>query len=102
MLDGNTYAVVLVDPITGEASAQYYDLGRPVINIWAGEVDGDGQPEIVPSPAGGSQVFVVENDFSLAWQTPIDGEVGLTQGGDVDGDGQAEVIALTTAWDLFC
>ncbi len=74
-----------------------------VIDLWAGDVDGDGRPEIVPSFDSGSNVLVLEDNLKLAWQAHLETEdrVGPVQGGDVDGDGQAEVVALSADWDLF-
>jgi len=76
-------------------------LNLPTIDIWAGDADGDGRPEIAPSPTSGRKVYLFEDDGRQAWQQDINGEVGLVQGGDVDGDGQAEIVVLTTAWELF-
>ncbi|MFQ5856966.1 MAG: FG-GAP-like repeat-containing protein, partial [Anaerolineae bacterium] len=76
-------------------------VAQPVVDVWVGELDGDRQPEIVPSVTNGSDVYIVEHDFNVARSWEIDGEVGLVQAGDVDGDGQAEVVVLSAAWDLF-
>jgi hypothetical protein len=72
-----------------------------VIANWAGDLDGDGQPEIVPSLADSDVVYVFDVDRRLVWQQGIEGGVGLVQGGDVDGDGQPEVVVLGAGWDLF-
>jgi outer membrane protein assembly factor BamB len=80
---------------------RYFKTGQPVVDLWAGDIDGDGLPEILPSLAGDRIVYVLEDDLMPLWTQPIEAEVGLVQGGDVDGDGQAEVVVLGTAWDLF-
>lgn len=78
-----------------------FATGQSVPNLWAGEVDGDGRLEIVPSNAGGHEVDVWKDNFMLAWRHTIEGQVALVQGGDVDGDGRAELAVLTTSWDLL-
>jgi outer membrane protein assembly factor BamB/AAA+ ATPase superfamily predicted ATPase len=94
--DGQVYAL--------DGSGQMYwsfDVGRPVLGIWAGDVDGDGLPEVAPNPYRGGDLLLLENDGHLDWQQHTQGEIGRVQGGDVDGDGQAEVVLLTASWNLF-
>jgi hypothetical protein len=31
---------------------RYFKTGQPVVDLWAGDIDGDGRPEILPSLAG--------------------------------------------------
>jgi len=52
-----------------------------VIANWAGDLDGDGQPEMVPSMAGSDIVYAFDGDRRLVWQQAIDGGAGLVQGG---------------------
>jgi hypothetical protein len=78
-----------------------FDVGRPVLGIWSGDIDGDGQIEVIPSPYRGADLTVLENDGRLAWQQRTEGEIGLVQGGDIDGDGRAEVVLLSASWDLY-
>jgi hypothetical protein len=102
--DGQVYA------LDGDGSAALtksghtrwsFELGRPILGIWTGDVDGDGQLEVIPSPYRGGDLYWLENDGHLAWHQRTEGEIGQVQGGDVDGDGQAEVVLLTASWDLF-
>jgi AAA+ ATPase superfamily predicted ATPase len=78
-----------------------FELGRPILDIWSGDVDGDGQLEVIPSPYRGGDLFWLKNDGRPAWNQHTEGEIGQVQGGDLDGDGQAEVVLLTASWDLF-
>jgi hypothetical protein len=74
---------------------------QPALGLSSGDVDGDGRLEIVPSPAGGSELYLLEENVKIVWQRSIEGEVVMAQAGDVDGDGLAEVIALNDSWNLF-
>jgi outer membrane protein assembly factor BamB len=76
-------------------------MSHLVIANWAGDLDGDGRPEIVPSLADSDVVSVFDGYRRLVWQQGIRRGVGLVQGGDVDGDGQPEVVVLGAEWDLF-
>jgi outer membrane protein assembly factor BamB len=78
-----------------------FQLGRPILDIGTADVDGDGQPEVIPSPYRGGELYLLENDGRLAWQQRTEGEIGLVQGGDVDGDGKAEIVLLSASWDLY-
>ncbi|NJN99882.1 MAG: hypothetical protein HC875_40150, partial [Anaerolineales bacterium] len=98
LLSGNPLSVGVTDSKT--SATRLIDFIRPVIDVWAGEVDGDGRPEIVPSVIG-NLVYVMDSDLSPVWQQAIEGEVRLVQGGDVDGDGLAEIVVLSTSWELF-
>ncbi|GIK41499.1 MAG: hypothetical protein BroJett011_53320 [Chloroflexota bacterium] len=99
LLQGNPVAAGYSDSKTGQVMIGI-TFRQPVIDTWAGEVDGDGRPEIVPSVVGSNLVYVMNDDFSWAWQQPLE-EVRLVQGGDVDGDGLAEIVALSASWGLF-
>jgi hypothetical protein len=93
--DGQVYAL--------DANGQEhwsFDVGGPVLGLWAGDLDGDGQPEILPNPYRGGDLYVLEQDGRLAWQQGTESEIGLVQGGDVDGDGQAEIVLLSASWNL--
>jgi hypothetical protein len=94
--DGQVYAL----DAAGQARWSF-DVGRPVLGFWTGDLDGDGQPEVVPSPLRGGDLYVLEGDGRLAWQQRTEGEIGLIAGGDLDANGQAEVVLLTASWDLF-
>ncbi len=96
-LDGNGSAALSVDRRTRWS----FQLGRPILDIGTADVDGDGKPEVIPSPYRGGELYLLEDDGRLAWQQRTEGEVGLVQGGDVDGDGQAEVVLLSASWDLY-
>lgn len=76
-------------------------MSHPPVAIWAGDIDGDGQPEIAPNPAGGHWVYLYEDSEIPVWKNRLEAEVGLVQGGDVDGDGRAEIVVLTTTGDLL-
>jgi outer membrane protein assembly factor BamB len=102
--DGQIYA------LDGDGSAAFsvgrrtrwsFRLGRPILDIGAADVDGDGQLEVIPSPYRGGNLYLLENDGRLAWHQRTEGEIGLVQGGDVDGDGQAEVVLLSASWNLY-
>jgi hypothetical protein len=80
---------------------RYFKTGQPVVDFWAGDIDADGLPEILPSLAGDSVVYVLRGDLSPLWTQHIQADVSLVQGGDVDGDGQPEVVVLGSAWDLL-
>lgn len=106
----NGYVTVITDVQHGESYYETadisgrlseYEIGRPVIGVWAGEIDGVGRPEVVPSVVGGKEIYVLKDDLQQAWQQSIEGQVGLVQAGDVDGDGKAEVVALSASWDLY-
>jgi hypothetical protein len=101
ILLANDYFLSTWDSETGKAVYHDFPIEQPVVDIWVGEVAGDSQLEIVPSLAGGNQVYVLNKDLQPIWQQSIDGQVGLVQGGDVDGDGQAEIAVLSASWDLF-
>jgi hypothetical protein len=90
----------VVDPRSG-VTLDYMGLGRPVVDVWVGEIDGDGRPELVPTLTGGRDVVVLEDDLFTAWTRQIPDEVGPVRGGDVDGDGRAEVVVLSAAWKLY-
>jgi hypothetical protein len=96
-LDGGGSAAPSVDGRTRWS----FPLGRPILDIGAADVDGDGQLEVIPNPYRGGELYVLENDGRLTWQQGTEGEIGLVQGGDVDGDGQAEVVLLSASWDLY-
>jgi hypothetical protein len=96
-LDGDGSAALSV----GRRARWSFQLGRPILDIGAADVDGDGQLEVIPSPYRGGDLYLLENDGRLAWQQRTEGEIGLVQGGDVDGDGQAEVVLLSASWDLY-
>ncbi len=79
-----------------------YNIGslRPIVSIWTGDVDNDGQAEFVPSFFGGWIVYALKGE-DYAWRTLLESEMALVQGGDVDGDSQPELVVLGTAWDLY-
>jgi outer membrane protein assembly factor BamB len=94
--DGQVYA------LDGSGQMRWsFDVGRPVLGIWAGDVDGDGRPEVAPNPYRGGDLPLLENDGRLDWQQHTRGEIGRVLGGNLDGDGQAELVLLTASWDLF-
>ncbi len=94
--DGQVYA------LDGSGQMRWsFDVGRPVLGLWAGDLDGDGQFEILPNPYRGGELYVLRQDGHLTWQQGTRGEIGLLQGGDVDGDGRTEVVLLSASWDLF-
>jgi hypothetical protein len=96
-LDGDGSAALT----TSRHTRWSFELGRPIFDIWAGDVDGDNQLEVIPSPYRGGDLHLLEEDGRLAWHQRTEGEIGQVQGGDVDGDGQAEVVLLTASWDLY-
>jgi len=104
VVGGSSTGVVYVyDPATSR-TLMTRSIGtqeQTVAELWVGDIDDDARTEIVSRIDGSPYVFVLDDDFSLAWTKRIEGEVGLVGGGDVDGDGQAEVVALSTSWDLL-
>ena len=85
-------------------TTRVWRFGYPAVDVWAGDIDGDGRPELLPSLEGSPGVYVVDDvddEFKVAWTKPVEGEMYLAQGGDVDGDGQAEVVVLNNSWGLF-
>jgi hypothetical protein len=73
----------------------------PRAQLAAGDLDGDGRPEIVAVKNGGTNLLVFEHDGALKWQSPaIDSS---TSGGaaiaDLDADGVPEIIIGKTVID---
>ena len=64
--------------------------------VGVGDVDGDGQPEIVAHGYDSSQVAIWQLNGNAATETPIEGPVAtewvLAAIGDVDGDGTEDLI----------
>ena len=75
-------------------------LAGEVSEVAVGDLDGEGQPEVVVayngfSPRGEpitSGVNVYDGDGQPAWQLPLDVWVPAVATGDLDGDGRAEVL----------
>ena len=65
----------VVDPRSGVTLA-HNDLDRPVVDVWAGDIDGDGRPELVPTFTGGRDVIVVGDDLFPAWTWQIPDQLG--------------------------
>lgn len=68
---------------------------HPVSNIAAGDLDGDGLPEIVTGASGGRDLICFGADGELKWRTEI-GSLVVGWGGpaiaNVDGEGLPEVV----------
>jgi hypothetical protein len=78
-----------------------YSIGslQPIVSIWTGDVDADGQAEIVPSLFGGRAVVALEGQ-SILLRKLAESEVAPVQGGeaDADGDGNLEPEGRGYAW----
>lgn len=67
-----------------------YDLGCMIYDIFTGDVDNDGRPEIVAGTYEG--VYLI--DGGVKWHYPTLGKVLRVYAKDVDGDGKTEIIAM--------
>ncbi len=87
-LRGDTGAEIF--SITDEAQRTH-----PVSNIAAGDIDGDGRPEIVTGKSGGRDLICFEADGSFKWAT-TGGQLVVGWGGpaiaNLDGQGPAEIV----------
>jgi hypothetical protein len=68
---------------------------HPVSNIAAGDIDGDGLPEIVTGKSGGRDLICFESDGTFKWATDT-GQLVVGWGGpaiaNVDGEGLPEIV----------
>ncbi len=107
IIGGDT--IVAIDPAIGGHYATDWQssdtrgmASRPVRDLWLGDLDGDGRPEVLPSVNGGDTIYRLQDtDFDQIWQRSLDTEVGLVQAGNVVGDTPAEIAVLTADWQLI-
>lgn len=83
----DTYGDLLWGPITIQTANI---CSPPAI----GDIDGDGQPEIVV--AGGNEIYAFERDGTVLWQNAVVDQSGASGASlfDFEGDGVAEVVYI--------
>jgi hypothetical protein len=91
-------ALIVCNPDDGSCSERQLTSGRPAVDVAVGDVDGDGNDEVVVALAS-RELVVINLDEPAASdaayvQLPINYEVSRVAVGDLDGDGVAEVIGL--------
>ncbi|MBI5467277.1 MAG: VCBS repeat-containing protein [Candidatus Kerfeldbacteria bacterium] len=100
---GGGPAVRVIEPTTGKATAQFNVLqskDRMGVNISAGDVDGDHQPDVVIGSGAGNdavvKVFTPAGKQLFSFNPyPTDRRTGVDVAtGDVDGDGTDEIITV--------
>lgn len=80
---------------------QTLDIGGTVVNIKAGDLDGDGKPEIAATQLIGSVISIFENisDAAIAFTAPVsiltDARPWGIDFGDVDGDGLTDIVVAS-------
>jgi hypothetical protein len=96
-------AVRVFDAVTGRIRSAYYVYASSFlggVNVAAGDVDGDGQDEVIASPASlaGPPVSIIDaltgnvRKSFFAFSPNFAGGVAVAAG-DLNGDGRAEIIA---------
>ncbi|NMB76467.1 MAG: VCBS repeat-containing protein [Myxococcales bacterium] len=87
--------------VAGDSGQPLYSITHPdyathpVSNIAAGDLDGDGRPEIVTAKSGGRDLICFEGDGTFKWQTQTDLLVTSWGGpaiANVDGEGPPEIV----------
>lgn len=100
---GGGPAVRVIDPKTGKATAQFNVLqskDRKGVNVSAGDVDGDHQPDVVIGSGAGNdavvKVFTPAGKQLFSFNPyPTDRGTGVDVAtGDVNGDGTDEIITV--------
>ena len=84
------------------AAATTYKIGQSPDSIAAGDVTGNGSPDLVTANFDASTVSVLANNGDGTFQAARDYATGLTPFavavGDLDGDGKADVVTANL-WD---
>ncbi len=89
-------------PEDGSKLWGYGTRGGPGLNaVAAGDIDGDGTPEVIFGGAD-TQLQVVSADGKPLWQFNTGDEVTSVACADVNADGKAEIIASSLSFNVYC
>ena len=97
---GGTVEIGFLRALDGATGAELFTVDDPMLrvntasSVAAGDIDGDGRPEIIACDATGRRLIAFEDDGTFKWRTvdlePINW--GAPSIADLDGDGSPEVV----------
>jgi peroxiredoxin len=76
-----------------------YPQGDGIDDVWAADLDGDGQDEVIVGFNGGTGLHVLDAAGKPRWKNTDLGNVWHVSAGDMDGDGTLEVVTTSAQGD---
>jgi len=101
----NGYSLLRSNGLGGFLAEQNFRTGEMARSISTGDVDNDGDPDVMVANAGSNTISVHHNEsgsFSMPYSVPTATFCNGIASGDIDGDGDRDVVTTDTRiWSLF-